>query len=65
MLTFKIAKNDKATKTITAAQMNSIYTKFNTYAKQKGATIQEKESAIGCMVWILPTGETLELIKVA
>jgi len=62
MLSFTITKNDKATKkTVKAKYMDSIWTQFNGYAKKKGAVSQDKEGAIGCMVWVLPTGEILEL----
>jgi len=61
MLSFTITKNDKAIKTVKSKSMNSIYTNFNGYAKNKGAVRQDKKGAIGCMVWVLPTGEILEL----
>jgi len=59
--TFTITKNDKATKTVKAKYIDSIWTQFNGYAKKKGAVSQNKKGAIGCMVWVLPTGEILEL----
>ena len=63
-MTFNITKDGNKVKTISAKDMDSIYNEFNTYATSKCCTPRAKSGAIGVLVWAMPSGEILELVKV-
>ena len=63
-MTYQILKNKTVVKTIKAKGMESIWTQFNTYAKKRGATAEERSGAIGVLVWILPNNDVLSLAAV-
>jgi hypothetical protein len=63
-MTYQILKNGKKVKTLKASGMNAIYNQYNKYAKALGAVRQDDNTAIGMMVWKLPTGEVLRLASV-
>ena len=63
-MTYQILKNDTVIKTISAKELNSIWTQFNSYAKKRGATAEERSGAVGVLVWILPNNDVLSLSAV-
>jgi hypothetical protein len=63
-MTYQILKNGRKVKTIKASGMSSIYNQYNKYSKALGAVQQDCNTAIGMMVWKLPTGEVLALASV-
>ena len=63
-MTYQILKDDIAVKTISAKGLNSIHNQFDTYAKNRKAVSRQNNCLVCFIVWVLPSGSILSLLRI-